>query len=1017
VKRLFAADRAGMAPASIKAALSLAIFLFFAVSPLASQHFKPFSTLRALRTEHFEFIYSEASAGTARRLAERADAVYDRVSALTGIAVERVIPVVITSETDEHNGYMNPLPYPHIVIFDTPASLEWTVFTDSLEALFLHELTHAVTGATRDRAARVLNRVFGGWVTPAGLTAPWFMMEGAAVSFESLDGTGRANDPLVKQRLRQDIIENRFKTPFQAEGVWDLPPQGNVYYYYGGLFSAYLQKKYGMAKYGELWRAMGGGFYVSPFVYRSGFYDIFNRVYGVSIVDCWNGFKASLALDGVEENPLPAVYGGNALIKDIAAAAGKVFFIDGAARKIVAYDTATQKTKTAAKIDGTAYALDVSEDGERLLVSGYRRLGANAGQFSRAVAVEYRAKTGFRTGREWRGLYNARYFRDGVVALRSDTHNASLVYRAGGDKNGADEEILLRGSETLLFSNPSPLDDEWIAFTSAKNGVRELSLFNYKTQTVCSLRGDTEGEVELWRYMRGLRFSGGRLYFSYNGDDRMYKLASVAVNIDGNGVGADDDIGAATAYFSGEDFSGGVFYPVSSGGNVYYGAAFSVWDRIMAFPQSAAGFESSAAQVPLNMIPWPEDPVMAERRIGDAGGQPVPASKPYNPIKYFNPFNLWLPFPLVSPVTSSIFWGTQNIFDAEGGFGDLSLDGAGLFSFVSDPTDQNLIFIGAGYDFRHEFVPVSVTWMNFNFMLPVTMEFADIFTFDNGTPMRKTRAGIQASRRMPLWNERLSITATGMFSASWRSFDSSLRKTDSGAPYSWPVREEEYSVSGGLNFSNRVLTSWDRFGNGFSELFYVRKSLSGETSFPRFENVFTASLESPRALQSVPVVRNFAFQASLYGMYDREGANFLGHSSSYSSSAFDNIAPSEYSVRIYGYLYDRLAGGQFDFSPVSFEIQKNLSHLYFNRIFAGLGYRWLYAENSGRQHGAPAYDGGPLFLHSLLFSLGAAVSIVPITVLPLKLTFNLLGALKLSGADGASSAGGWHFGWRVSVSY
>jgi hypothetical protein len=991
----------------------LAFFLFFTAFPLAAQHFKPFSILRVLRTEHFEFIYSKASEETARKLAARADAIYDRVSALTGISLGRVVPVVITPETDEHNGYMNPVPYPHIVVFDTPASLEWTVFADSLESLFLHEITHAVTGTTRNKAAKVLNRIFGGWVYPAGLTAPWFMVEGAAVSFESLDGTGRANDPLIKQKLRQDILENRFKTPFQAEGVWDLPPYGNVYYYYGGLFSAYLQRKYGMEKYGELWRRMGGGFGVSIFVYRSGFYSIFNKVYGVSIVDCWNDFKESLALDGVGENPVAIIYGGKAQIKDVAAAAGKVFFIDGAAQKIIAYDTVDRKTRTAARVDGAAYALDVSADGGRLLVSGYRRLGAIAGQFSRAIVVEYDAATGLRTGREWRGLYNARYFKDGVVALESDTHNANLVYRPGGDRNGINEEVLLRGSETLLFSNPSPLDGEWIAFTSAKRGVRELSLLNYRTRAVYTLRGDTTGDDSLWRYMRGLRFSGGRLYFSYNSDDRMYKLASVTVNGAPAFADNDQEAAVATAYFSGNDFSGGVFYPVSSGDTVYYGAAFSVWDRLLTFPQSVSEFEASALPVPLKMVPWQE----AETETYDKTDErQVPAAKLYNPVKYFNPFNLWLPFPLVNPVTTSIFWEGADGIGTSGNFENVTLDGAGIFSFISDPMDQNLIFLGAGYDFRHKFVPVSVTWMNFNFMLPITVNFSDVFAAGE-LPMRKTRLGIQASYRLPLWNERWYLTLIGSFGAFWYSFDSGGGETSGSTPYGWPLRRESYSVLGGFIFSNLSLTSWERLGNGFSEQFYTRKKLSGDSAMPRFENVFTASLESPHFLQSVPVVRNFAFRASLYGLYDRNGVNHLGQSPDYSAAAFDGIAPHEYSSQRYVYSYQWLAGGQFDWSPASFEIQENLSHLYFNRVFATLGYRWLYTENAGNVLGAAYYDNAPLFLQSLLFRLSAEVSVVPVTVLPLKLTFSLLGALKLSAPDRASPAGIWYLGWSFSVSY
>jgi hypothetical protein len=998
-----------------KISFLLILILFFILCgalPLAAQNFKPYSILRVLRTEHFEFIYSKESGVTAQKLAVRADAVYDKVSALTGLTLDRRVPVVITPETDEHNGYMNPLPYPHIVIFDTPASIEWTTFTDSLESLFLHEMTHAVTGTTRGTAAEILYRIFGGWVYPAGLNAPWFMIEGAAVSFESLDGTGRSNDPLIKQKLRQDIIENNFKTPFQAEGVWDMPPLGNTYYYYGGLFSSYLQKEYGMEKYGELWREIGKHFHASLIFYNFGFYNIFKRVYGISIIDSWNNFKESLAIDGVEENTSDVIYGGKSIIKDTAAAGEKIFFIDSLAGKIIMYNTATKKIKAAVSIDSAAYAIDVSVDGKRILVSTYQRLGANAGQFSRAIVVEYNTSNGFRTGREWKGLYNARYFRDGIAALNSDTHISNLVYRSGNDKQGRNEEILLRGSETLLFSNPSPIDDEWIAFTSAKSGVRELSLFNYKTRAVYTLRGDLDDDVGLWRYMRGLRFSDGRLYFSYNNDDRMYKLASVSIN---SLPDASGDTGSASAYFSDIDFSGGVFQPVSSGNTVYYRASFSIWDALLTYPDDLP--ESENTGVALGMIPWESGSIITEDAYNKIDNAQLPPEKFYNPVKYFNPFNLWLPFPIVNPIVNSIFWDGANAFETSGNFENLRLDGAGIFSYISDPMDQNLIFLGAGYDFHNNSVPVGVTWMNFSFMAPITVTFSDVVIVNDADleiPIRKTRADVQASYRIPLGNERLSLTVLGIFSSTWYFFN--YNKSEEYA-YNWPLRQETHSTSTGLRLSNLMLASWERFGNGFWNQLYVRNPLFEEDIHPRFEDFFKLSAESIRALQYIPVVKNFAFQASLYGVYDKYGMNYLGHSPRYSSSIFDSAAVYEYAGELYTYTYQWLIGGEFEWSPVSFEIQKNLSHLYFNRIFASLGYRWVYLGDENRARPvSPGIEDSRL-INSIIFRISAVSSVVPITVLPVKISLNIIGALKLSEIENASSNNIWYLGWGLSVSY
>ena len=234
----------------MKKATLAGLLLCTAVSAIA-QTFRPFTELRAIRTERFDIIFPERSRRTAEQLADFADACYERVSALLDIRVRGRIPVTITSDTDLFNGYMNPVPYPHIVLNDAPMDIEWTSFRYPLESVFLHELVHAVSLSSRGPFFDFWYRIFGGWVTPTGLTAPPFMIEGVTVSFESLDGFGRANDPLVRERVAQAAADGAFLTPFQVSGVYDRPLDGNAHYEYGGLFSSYLQERWGMEEIGR----------------------------------------------------------------------------------------------------------------------------------------------------------------------------------------------------------------------------------------------------------------------------------------------------------------------------------------------------------------------------------------------------------------------------------------------------------------------------------------------------------------------------------------------------------------------------------------------------------------------------------------------------------------------------------------------------------------------------------------------------------------------------------------------
>ena len=195
----------------------LLTLLFCALFPVSAQNalYRPFTSFRVIQTDHFDIIFPQESEPSARLLASYADRVYNQVSSLLGIEVRGRIPVTFTPHTDMFNGYYN-LSFNHIVIFDTPMDIEWTTFANNLEGLFIHELTHAISLNTRSPFYSVVHRIFGNWVSPSLFNANRYMTEGVAISFESLNGTGRSNDPLAKQYLRQAIHEGKFLTPFQA---------------------------------------------------------------------------------------------------------------------------------------------------------------------------------------------------------------------------------------------------------------------------------------------------------------------------------------------------------------------------------------------------------------------------------------------------------------------------------------------------------------------------------------------------------------------------------------------------------------------------------------------------------------------------------------------------------------------------------------------------------------------------------------------------------------------------------
>jgi len=944
------------------------IALIICVSvPAAAQLFEPFTSFRVIKTERFDIIFPEESESSARLLASYADRVYNQVSSLLGIEYPGRIPVTLAPHTDMYNAYYRPLPGSYIVLFDTPMDLEWTNFANSLESLFLHELTHAVSLNSRSKFYRVLHRIFGNWASPTLLYAPLFMVEGVTVSFESLAGFGRANDPLIKQKLRQAIHEGKFLTPFQASGVYDLPGQEGIWYEYGGLFSAWLQHTYGMEKYAELWQAMGKDIIFSFFVYRSDYYRAFKRIYGVDFMDAWKTFSDSLALNSIEENAgelLPKQYRffseKRNSISALAAWGNSVYILNSQERKIHVYDIPTGSLRSFSSDIFTSYDIDVSPDGSALLVSGYNITGERY----RAVVTEHRTDSGRKTGRTFQGLYKARYFRDGVIGIRSELHNTCIVYE---DFEG-NSEILFRGNEELLFSGPQALDNERIVFIASRNGVRELLLYNYVSGELFRIESSAGGEY--WRYMRGLNVSEGKLFFSHNTDDRMYKLASI-------------DLESMQAVFSGRDFSGGVFYPVSANGEVYYRGAFFSGDGFLRFPETVGSISGTQDEIMLVKAENENYGMIASQKTEEVvySGE----SKRYHSILYMNPFKFWLPL-----ILSSI-----NEVDGKINF---TLDGIGLFSLISDPTDRNTVTVIAYADITYRMAQVDINWLSTVPGFPLLLVFSDnVLIYELGNynyPYRDTRMSLNGSFAWYPGEWAFGFSLGGLYSR--------IAYYDGGASaYQWKETGHVFALSTGLTFSNLRRRQHELFGTGLS------LDLTGisvlESFSPRVEMMFRASAET-----------RFPLNLTLYGVYDEMGMNLQGVSLGYGDPVFVKAASEEYPHPA-GLDLKWLGGVEASVGLFSLEIQDNFSHIYFNRFFGTLALRNVIYDSKGHPEAEGIAINDMRLAQSLVLKLSLVSSFIPLKMSPLFIEPYIWVAWKFSNTiTGKGSL--WSFGVNFNIS-
>jgi hypothetical protein len=976
--------------------LACCVFFIAGVS-LEAQWRQPFSSLRVIKTERFDIVFPPESEKTAQTLAGFADQVYGEVSGMLGISVSGRIPVILTPHTDNFNGYVNPVPYPHIVLLDTPMPIEnMGAYTNSLKGLFLHELTHVVSLSSRSPGLEGLYKVFGGWVFPVIFTAPAFMVEGVTVSFESLDGTGRAHDPLIKEGLIQAIHENAFFTPLQATGLYDLPHLASGAYHYGGFFSSYLQERYGMEKYAELWRAMGGGkFRVSFNVYDTGFYDLFQTIYGRRFPDAWDEFKESLRITGIEENTGPRLFDGasrrRAALTAMDAGGGKVFAADNVSGKVIAFDPVSQKLSNLINAGRAVQDLAVSDDGGRLLLSSYRNAGSLNYVFNeeRAVLTEYDTRHGRKTGRTWKGIRDARYFRDGVIGIAADRHLGNIVYLSGGN-----EETLLGGTGEILYSNPSPLNDVWIAFTAAKRGARELCLYNYDTREVYRFVSELEDDGDRWKYIRGLGFYEGRILFSYNHDGKMYKLGMVDPSAFLNGTAETFE-----AFFSERDFSGGVFLPVMAEGGIYYRGAFTAGDALLRYPEA----KESGVYVPLSLKPWDE----GDRRAADLPEEPSPLpSSRFWGIKYLNPFKFWIPYPLFRQDPNAALGMTVN--------------GPAIFSLMMDPTDTNQIMLNAAMDIPYLMGDVSLTWLNLSFGFPLTFGVTD--TMDTRRTLypgaiRETGFNVQASFTRGLGDSRLLFTfapeaAVRLLAPGPRDLTSLPAAPESA--YTWVYEPPYYIGVLGLGLSNLSQANGEAFGQGFSLAAYgkyaLRHSEAVESqALPRFEGILRTAFEPYLPLQF-----------RLYGAWDERGMNLAGESPPFSSTAFGGFASAEYvnagNMRMQDIQW--LGGGEAEVKLFLVEVQRNLSHIYFNRFMGTLAYRGVVYDDRGH----PAAEGNVLtgsyrLAQSLVLRLKGIASFAVLPYIPFRLSASFIGVWKISNVQDGKNGNDFWFGPEITFSF
>ena len=544
--------------------------------------------LRVVKTTWFDIIYPERCEESAAILYEKADTVYEEVTAQYGLKPSFRIPVVITPAVEQFNAFWTSVPYNHIAIYDTGSSGSGSlaVFTETLLSTFRHELTHAVTFNMKDPFWRAVDKVFGDCVSPGMISVTTGMAEGATVTSESAAGEGRLNDEYAKHYVKQAKIEDKFPSYHDVSGASDVMP-GGAPYYFNGAFHQWLQDNYGMEAYAEFWYRVvnGRNFTIS---------GAFKKSFNIKLKKAWELFKDSYEVPSVAANPVEA-----GLAKDFFEPSEREYSrMNDAGSVFGSLSVAKQRLVWMDSFGDRVYAAETSEEkGNSETAPEYKKL------------FSLRGLDTVRLSNDGRFLAASYISENGIgeracVAIYDFTNKAFYYVNEKGLKEAAivqkDGEWYLLGQKYLnqhysiavykliLNDNGTHIKDtEFFAETKLDNEVNPYAFVPLNDGTFAWLKKDrlnfsicvssVEGNLlQEYKFPAGtavhsLSFTENpseSLYFSYAQKGTLPRLGSL--NLESKALSLDT-----------KDISGGVFEPVYWCGKIVYIGQFYRQHRIL----------------------------------------------------------------------------------------------------------------------------------------------------------------------------------------------------------------------------------------------------------------------------------------------------------------------------------------------------------------------------------------------------------------------------------------------------
>ncbi len=609
--------------------------------------------LRVTKTKWFDIIYPARCEKSAAILYEKADEVYDEVTAQYGITPFFRMPVVITPAVDNYNAFWTAVPYNHIALYDTgySGSGELAFFSEKLLSTFHHELTHAVTYNMKNDFWKGVSKVLGDCIVPGMISVTTGMAEGATLTSESASGEGRLNDEYAKHYVKQAKLENQFPAYHDVSGSSDISPSGAAYYF-NGAFHQWLQNNYGLESYSEFWYRVVNGKNIT-------IAGAFKNSFGIKLQEAWLQFQNDYEVPDIPANPVSAgiaqdffepegsdysrMNDAGSLYGSLTTSAHRLVWLDRFGGRVFTLNSKASPGSPAhtpsSSTDSKSRTTTPKSPAFRELFCFTGLTGVRLSNDGRFLAASYLSENSNGVKARVR-LYD--FDRGAFYSVRHAGLKEAAVVKCGGDwylvaQKYFDQQYSIavykiimsadvrRVKDTQLFSEVVlGAETSSFAFTPLDNGnfayIKQQGLLF----SICenSVEGSLLKEYPFPKGMtvRSLSYSSqdsGTLCFSYTKNGTMPRLGMLKPD--------------GQIFLSLQDISGGVFEPVIFDGKVIYIGRFLRQSRILCMNLSSCETEVGNKEDVLQANPKTPD---TTEEIQNQLPSPQLPSTPYNPFPY-----------------------------------------------------------------------------------------------------------------------------------------------------------------------------------------------------------------------------------------------------------------------------------------------------------------------------------------------------------------------------------------------